>query len=455
MNAVVKTIFKRLLLAATGVVLLALGIFAVWRIRLENDVDRQLAAIRAAGLPASGTELNTYYPAVPDSENAALVVTQAFELMTCYPDQRSNAISKFEFPARSQPLTPEQKELLAGHVELNEAAIQAARQGLLRSKSRYPIDMSPGFATPLPHLIDLRNLAQTISFEGLLAVENNRPKEAIQSIGTILKLSKTLENEPMLISQLIRYRMDKMAKLTLERCLNAGQLNEEELVSLNQTLQGWEQTNRLALAMIGEQATAIPLFQMNFAQFDSFAQAEDTDIRTIHDGPGAVPLTALMRISGFLQRDLRFYLTVMETNISFSRTPPPNNLAITNVWNNALTEIERRHLIMSAMLLPALDKAYFKDAESIANIRLSKTAVAVEQFRFSQHRLPMTLDEIHGTETGTDPFNGQPPRYKRLGKGYVIYSVGSDGQDNGGRERPANAKSSDKTAYDITFTVER
>jgi hypothetical protein len=45
--------------------------------------------------------------------------------------------------------------------------------------------------------------------------------------------------------------------------------------------------------------------------------------------------------------------------------------------------------------------------------------------------------------------------YHRLAKGYVIYSVGSDGHDDGGREKPGNAKSSDKTTYDLTFTVER
>jgi len=54
-----------------------------------------------------------------------------------------------------------------------------------------------------------------------------------------------------------------------------------------------------------------------------------------------------------------------------------------------------------------------------------------------------------------DPFDGQPLRYHRLDKGYVIYSIGSDGEDNGGRERPASVKSTDKTHYDITFIVDR
>jgi hypothetical protein len=58
--------------------------FTVWRVNLARDVNAKLEAIRAAGLPTSGAELNAYYPAVPDNENAALVMTQAFALMRNY-----------------------------------------------------------------------------------------------------------------------------------------------------------------------------------------------------------------------------------------------------------------------------------------------------------------------------------------------------------------------------------
>jgi hypothetical protein len=453
-----KCTSSRIRLAALVLFALLVISFVIWRVNLAHDLNAKLAAIHAAGMPTNGKELNDYYPAVPDNVNAALVMTQALAFMANYPDERSNAVSKFAMPACSQPLTSEQKELLAGHVELNRAAIQTARQGLLRPKCRYPIDMSPGFATLLPHLAHLKNLAQTISFEGMLAVEDNKPNEAIQSIGTILQLSKTLENEPLLISKLVRFRMDNMAKLTLERCLNVGQLNEDNLASLHQLLQGWEETNMLVQAMVGEQAMAIPLFHLTFAQFSRFAEQGDADIRNIHDGPGAVPITFLMRASGFFQRDLRFYLAVMETNINLSKISSPNNLAITNIWNDAMTEIERRHLMMSGILLPALDKAYFKNAESVATIRVSRLALAVEQFRLLQNRLPQTLDELQvliSMEVSTDPFDGQPLRYQRLAKGYAVYSVGRDCHDDGGRQKPADWKSTDKTTYDITFTVER
>ena len=38
----------------------------------------------------------------------------------------------------------------------------------------------------------------------------------------------------------------------------------------------------------------------------------------------------------------------------------------------------------------------------------------------------------------TDPFDGKPLRYKKHGSSYIVYSVGSDGQDDGGVPRDSN-----------------
>src|SRR5882672_4630543 len=54
--------------------------FAVWRVMLYREIDNRFSAIRAAGLPTSGQELNLWHRQVPDSENGALVLTQAFAL---------------------------------------------------------------------------------------------------------------------------------------------------------------------------------------------------------------------------------------------------------------------------------------------------------------------------------------------------------------------------------------
>jgi len=94
----------------------------------------------------------------------------------------------------------------------------------------------------------------------------------------------------------------------------------------------------------------------------------------------------------------------------------------------------------------------------LAQVRAAQSALAVERFRLAHGQLPEDLQELVPqflSAVPDDPFDGQSLRYHRLAKGYVVYSIGRDGHDDGGRERPFDAKSSDKTEYDITFTVER
>ncbi|MEO6181502.1 MAG: hypothetical protein ABIP71_00020, partial [Verrucomicrobiota bacterium] len=89
---------------------------------------------------------------------------------------------------------------------------------------------------------------------------------------------------------------------------------------------------------------------------------------------------------------------------------------------------------------------------------LAQVALALEQFRGKKGELPENLNSLSPLflkSTPDYPFDGKPLRYKRLEKGYVIYSIGPDTQDNGGLEKPSSQKPSDQTAYDITFTVKR
>ena len=103
-------------------------------------------------------------------------------------------------------------------------------------------------------------------------------------------------------------------------------------------------------------------------------------------------------------------------------------------------------------------RAHFEEADSLADVRLARAALAVERFRLARGRLPEHLAELAPQflfATPVDPFDGAPLRYRRLAKGYLIYSVDRDGHDDGGREKPPGWKPTDKTPYDITFTVER
>ena len=92
---------------------------------------------------------------------------------------------------------------------------------------------------------------------------------------------------------------------------------------------------------------------------------------------------------------------------------------------------------------------------SAASLRLCRVSLAVQRYRLANGKLPEKIDEIAPRfidAVPLDPFDGKPIRYKKLDKGYVVYSVGKDGVDNGGLEMTAENK---KGEYDEAFTVKR
>ena len=98
-----------------------------------------------------------------------------------------------------------------------------------------------------------------------------------------------------------------------------------------------------------------------------------------------------------------------------------------------------------------------KAAQCDAMIRDSQTAIAVERYQLANGTLPKQLSDLVPAflpAVPSDPFDGKPLRYKTLGKGYIVHSVGEDREDNGGVEKTAKGVSY-VPGTDITFTVER
>ena len=73
---------------------------------------------------------------------------------------------------------------------------------------------------------------------------------------------------------------------------------------------------------------------------------------------------------------------------------------------------------------------------SVAIIRASRVLIAIQRFRRDHNeRLPADLHEVmpeYLAKLPTDPYTGQPMRYRALDRGYTVYSVGPNGRDDGG-----------------------
>lgn len=433
--------------------------FLAWRIPLAISVSRQIDSIKRSAQPTNPAEINRWLPGVPDSENGALVLNQAFSLLQSLPDVRSNQIDKAELLSVNGNWDAPTRQMILDYLDLNALALDKAKAALKFEKFRFPVDYSFGPDTLLPHLGKTKVLARAFSFRAAVAAESQRQTgEAVTNIEQILKLGATLDEDPTVIALLVRDAIYKIGETAAERTLRRARLSDADLEHLQNAFARSFRTNTLPFALAAERAMIAPVFRLSHREMQRWSQELDSAGETRetqrYTGKAFLPLW----ISGFFERDLNFYLGAMQTNITLASLPPPANLALGPEVERAAELAHKKRYILSSMTLLALGKIAYKENSTRAYLSLAQTACAVERFRNTTGGLPATLSELNPhllKEIPNDPFDGKPLRYKRLPVGYVLYSVDADGEDNDGREPPSKKKFNDKTNYDITFKVER
>jgi hypothetical protein len=118
---------------------------------------------------------------------------------------------------------------------------------------------------------------------------------------------------------------------------------------------------------------------------------------------------------------------------------------------------KRRSRNIFTLMTSRWAKTVRNDAEIQARLFVASVALAVERYRLSHDgRLPNALSDLvpgYFRAIPLDPYATNPLQCRLLKNGFVVYSIGQDGQDNGGAEKPVQA--SDAMSYDLPFAIER
>jgi hypothetical protein len=339
---------------------------------------------------------------------------------------------------------------------LNAAALAKADEAFKLPRSRYPVDFSFGMQTPLPHLAWLKNLAEINQYKAELSFNAGDTSETVSAISTIVRLAGTLENEPILISQLVRLKVLQMAAASLERGLNLSS-NFTQATNLSTQLAQAANVQCLARALIGERAGFAPYFRVSPSDNPRIYPPKSDQ----EEDSGSVLRRKdwrMLKLVGYYDMDLGQFLFVMDKVIPLADLPPPANLEVDRHFAKAAAASKKKGRNLSALIFSNCVRAAARENECIARLRLATTALAVEQFRNQNGRVPQKLEELAPAflpEVPEDPFTGSELLYHPVPKGYVIYSVGRDLIDDGGKEEPDSTKERTQSTFDITFTVER
>lgn len=427
--------------------LFAIVSFAAYRIASNSGVTRTLATLRGQGLPTSPTELDKWYTFVPAQENAALAFQDAYSLY----NTPSKTNDPSEMKAFEMILGEPLPEPLAHAVELvvtdNREAIAQAHKAAKLRKSRYPINLTQGFATLLPHLAQLRSLSHLLKWEAVWQSAKGNKNDSLNAVRTGFAIAASLENEPLLISELVRIAILNQALIALERVLTEQELTEPELISFTNLLDRAQEQGKISMqrAMKGERAAAISAFKMDFKTFESLMAGSSGA------EPWEILLFELRRSLGVNDQDMAYYLARMADYDTALQQDYPAMLQQTKTITDRFQQDfgkSRIRFMISGMILPSLEKGTERAAISAAQLRCARMALAIERYRLKNGTLP-SLDVLVPDFLETiplDPVSNEPIYYEKLRVGFRLTCEAATELKNKGKKN---------SEPEVAFTVLR
>jgi hypothetical protein len=297
----------------------------------------------------------------------------------------------------------------------------------------------------VPNLSELRGTVFLLKLEAILYAENGDSKSAIRSVKSCFGIARSLAKEPITISQLVRSACQNVAATTIEYCVNRIKFTDEQLAELIEYIQNSDHNTDMSCAFVGERCFGI-----------SFFMAPGSVDPGLMGGVPFRPLLALYKAVGMADSDAIIYLDLMEEYMKIYQLPLHQRQDAAKAVEARFQSTSKVHVLFYVMM-PALARITTIDTRNIAQLLTARIGLAIERYRLAAGKLPDTLNDLvpdYLDAVPKDPFDGNELRYKKLEVGFVVYSIGEDLIDDGGKEKPTGKKEKGET-WDVTFIVER
>ncbi len=299
------------------------------------------------------------------------------------------------------------------------------------SISRYPMDLTKGYDTMMEHLDPLRALTRQARLDAMHWTLAGKPDRAVSSIVAGLAISRSLQQEPVIISQLVGFATIGVNMEAVEFLLNRSVPAEADLARLQRAVEGAvpPSSERLLFdrAMIGEggiQASIVYLPIVN-----------DTYMRVPNATPKVLlPLLAFPLASTQMVLTFEMDNTLRDARLPWAEFQRSSDARQTSEYWYALSFASP----LVGMIMPAMTRAYESEWRNRTMLDNARVAIAVERYRLAHKKLPDTLDVLVPdflTEVPDDYFAGPgvPLKYIVRDTGeYAVYSIGADQEDDYG-----------------------
>lgn len=448
---------RRIMLAVAIIVFVAPCIAII---AAKHFSDRDLAGyveeIRGEGLPVSVDELPQWRTTVSQGAGVAqssgeataaeryLQAVGLLQPVAGVPsvDEINVILERYD---NEGTLAPEAREQLRAQVAAHAEALALLREASSLPPGTFPVDYTLGWDMNLPYQDGLRRAARLLRGEAVTAALENDPERVFQALVAAIALSRPLQNEVVLSSQLLRVGCNSNALRALGQVLGMVRLNETHLVRLQELFSAAYPEDAFSNALVSERTFALLLFQNPALLFGEDERVTVTDAEEYE-----LPMFQKASAPAVFLAERREYFDGMRELINAIRLPYPECRAVFERVagqprlrfrpRSKDSPMENRPLHPPRPGLRGMFLSYSRlpqvMARDRARLNQGTAALAVERYRLAKGTAPERLEALVPEYLGAppvDPFDLQPLRYKQDDKGYLIYSVSVNGRDEAGK----------------------
>lgn len=417
----------RKILIKIGLVLL-IAVTAVMAVRaILNYTEGRLLARTLADLKAQGVPLTVkeFAAPCPDADNAARLWRAAANLLAIENEDKALLGRAFEDLVALKPLEPSDRSALEGIAAKNQEAL-----GLLHAMADKPCFLyrdprAPMEETIIPGMIKMILATRLIGFDAFLAAEKGDVPAAAERIISGLGFASKVAQEATMITQLIAVADTRMLASFLEAICRGRKVDEEILLRLIADLEPGPWRERLARSISGERTLMLERGSAMIKGGSRVMAGEKLSNRLLYwllrpilkdevrwQQKKLIAWERIAREPYFQQREL------LKTDAAFSERVPWY-FKLTGFWEGG-----------------AYGTLFLKSAQLEATFLAARTGLACRLYKSRNGSYPESLEALVPgilAEVPIDPFTGKPFVYRHEGEGFIVYSLGSNEKDDGGR----------------------
>ena len=420
-----RKVLTRVLFVLLAVVAAVLVVRAILNFTEGRRLTRTLAGLKGQGIPLTVKEL---IPPCPDSENGATLWKAAEELYA-FEGEDSKLITKvYQAFVRNDVISPEEWSALTKVIEKNRRMLELIPEVAAKPRFQYG-DRELSFSERrMPDAIKVLRSIRLLGFEAFMAAEKGDVRASLDRLRAGLSFAPKIAEESSLIAYLVALASEKQCLLFLNKSLSGREAGEEMLLPLlddlaERMIELWKVLLRNSIR--GE--------RVMFTEIGLLMDASDWTTSSWLKGEAEKIYYWL--IKPLIKRDVNQDIPIYAGLEANAALPYYRTRDFWKPYNDRLKDLPW-YAVVSKLAIPDMEATFMKTATFEALVRAFRAGLACRIHKGRTGQYPESLEALVPAllnDVPIDPFTGEPLVYRREGEGFIVYSLGSNQRDDGGR----------------------